>query len=88
MKHNRKYDEMIVYMDSNSSGSFFNAYNYDLLNLYAMSASGPMEASYATYCSSPFNVVKGKSLNTCLGDLFSTNWLEDSDEAKMKTETF
>ena len=33
-------------------------------------------------------VVKGKNVGSCLGDLFSVNWMEDDDLGKLSTETF
>jgi hypothetical protein len=32
-------------------------------------------------------VVNGVHINSCLGDLFSVNWMEDSDAANIKTES-
>jgi len=43
-------------------------------NIYALSAANATESSWGTYCS-PDDVVDGKSLDTCLGDLFSVNWM-------------
>ena len=32
--------------------------------------------------------MKGKNVGSCLGDLFSVNWMEDDDLGKLATETF
>jgi legumain len=32
-------------------------------------------------------MVDGKSINSCLGDLYSINWMEDSDIADVWTES-
>lgn len=42
--------------------------------IYALSAANPSESSWGTYCS-PQDVVQGKHINSCLGDLFSVNFL-------------
>ena len=46
--------------------------------MYALSAANPSESSWGTYCS-PHDIVQGKHIGSCLGDLFSINFLEDSD---------
>lgn len=45
--------------------------------IYALSAANPSESSWGTYCS-PQDVVQGKHIGSCLGDLFSVNFLENS----------
>jgi legumain len=54
--------------------------------VYALSASGPSESSWGTYCGSDA-MVDGKSIGSCLGDLFSVNWMEDSDVEDVTSET-
>lgn len=54
--------------------------------IYALSAANPSESSWGTYCS-PQDVVQGKHINSCLGDLFSVNFLEDSEENNIFAET-
>jgi legumain len=41
--------------------------------IYALSAANPSESSWGTYCS-PDDVVSGKHIGSCLGDLFSINF--------------
>jgi len=55
-------------------------------NIYALSASSPSESSWGTYCP-PDDEVNGKHIGSCLGDLFSVNWMEDSDVADVNKET-
>merc|ERR1712139_282142 len=50
------------------------------------SAASPDESSWGTYCGSDA-MVDGKSIGSCLGDLFSVNWMEDSDAADITQET-
>lgn len=47
--------------------------------IYALSAASPSESSWGTYCS-PDDVVSGKHIGSCLGDLFSVNFIEDIDK--------
>lgn len=46
--------------------------------IYAITSASPTEATYATYCS-PSDTVNGVDLDTCLGDIFSVSFLEDTD---------
>jgi len=45
--------------------------------VYGLSAANPTESSWGTYCA-PDDVVGGKHIGSCLGDLFSVNFLEDT----------
>lgn len=64
-------------MEACESGSMWT--NFTVPNVYAVSAANPSESSWGTYCP-PNDVVNGVPLNSCLGDLFSINWMEDSDK--------
>jgi legumain len=52
------------------------------INVYATSASSPTESSWGCYCP-PQDKVNGKSIGSCLGDLYSVNWMEDTDKFGM-----
>jgi len=54
--------------------------------VYALSAANPSESSWGTYCS-PNDIVQGKHIGSCLGDLFSVNFIEDLDKANYNAET-
>jgi legumain len=86
MHAKKMYKEMTVYMEACESGSMFENILSTELGIYAVSASNASTSSWATYCS-PNDMVDGKSIGSCLGDLFSVNWMEDSDKAKMNKET-
>lgn len=73
------YREMVVYLESYESGSMFENILPKNTNIYALSAANASESSWGTYCF-PGDKVEGKSLHTCLGDLFSVNWMENSDK--------
>jgi legumain len=86
MHQNKMYKEMVVYIEACESGSMFQNILENNINVYAVSAANASESSWGTYCS-PDDKVNGKSIGSCLGDLFSVNWMEDSDKAKMNKET-
>ncbi|KAF5741617.1 vacuolar-processing enzyme-like [Tripterygium wilfordii] len=80
------YKTMVFYMEACESGSMFEGLLPENMNIYAMTASNAEESSYAVYCpgdfpNPPYNY------GTCLGDLFSISWLEDSDIHDMRKET-
>lgn len=54
--------------------------------IYALSAANPTESSWGTYCS-PDDVVQGKHIGSCLGDLFSVNFLEDLDKGHAREQS-
>ena len=86
MQANNMYKEMTFYLEACESGSMFQNILKPNQNIYAVSAANPSESSWGTYCS-PDDSVNGKHIKSCLGDLFSVNWMEDSDAAKMNVET-
>ena len=55
--------------------------------ILAVTASNADESSWGTYCGDSA-MVKGKNVGSCLGDLFSVNWMQDDDLGKFKSETF
>jgi legumain len=86
MNQNKMYKEMVIYMEACESGSMFQNILEKNINVYALSAANASESSWGTYCS-PDDKVNGKSVGSCLGDLFSVNWMEDTDAANTHTET-
>jgi legumain len=86
MHDNKMYDELVFYLEACESGSMFEGILKDNLNIYAITAANAEESSWGTYCY-PDDIVNGVHINSCLGDLFSVNWMEDSDVANMKSES-
>jgi len=86
MNANKMYKEMTIYMEACESGSMFEGILEDNIDVYALSAANSSESSWGTYCA-PDDFVNGKSINSCLGDLFSVNWMEDTDAAQLNVET-
>ena len=83
---NSMYKEMTVYMEACEGGSMFEGFNYKDLNVYALSATNSKVSSWGTYCR-PNDMVDGVSVGSCLGDLFSVNWMEDTDAHSDMKET-
>uniref|UniRef100_M1B315 Vacuolar processing enzyme n=1 Tax=Solanum tuberosum TaxID=4113 RepID=M1B315_SOLTU len=92
-KHaSRTYKKMVFYMEACDSGSMFDGLLEEGLNIYVTTASKPAEDSWATYCSFSGEPCLGECPpkgfnNTCLGDLFSVSWLENSDLHDRRVET-
>jgi len=68
------YKKLVFYLEACESGSMFTKLPNDT-KIYALSAANPSESSWGYYCS-PQDVVGGKHIGSCLGDLFSINFLE------------
>jgi len=75
----KQYSKFVVYIESCESGSMFNNILPKNINVYATSASSPTESSWGCYCP-PQDMVDGKRIGSCLGDLYSVNWMEDIDK--------
>jgi legumain len=78
MHSKNMYSELVFYLEACESGSMFQDLKPDM-GIYATTASNAKESSWGTYCS-PDDKVDGKSINSCLGDLYSVKWMEDSDQ--------
>ncbi|XP_030972991.1 vacuolar-processing enzyme-like [Quercus lobata] len=86
-KHAAKaYKSMVFYLESCESGSIFEGLLPDNLDIYATTASNATEDSFATYCPDEPGAPEVE-YNTCLGDLYSISWLEDSDKHYLRKET-
>lgn len=84
--HDRKaYKQMVIFLEQSNAGSIFENQLPDDLNVYAVTASNATNRAWSWYCGDSqedtgdtgSDSVDGIALNTCLGDLFSTSWLED-----------
>jgi len=69
---------MVIYIEACESGSMLENLptNY---NIFATTASNAVESSYACYYDA--------TRQTYLGDLYSVNWMEDSDAEDITKET-
>lgn len=80
-----RYAKLVFYLETCESGSMFVNLPKNT-NIYALSAAGTSESSWATYCS-PDDVIQGKHIGSCLGDLFSVSFIEDFDNNDLTTES-
>ena len=79
------YNEMTIYIEACESGSMFPNLKGDQ-RVYGVTASNATLSSWAAYCS-PDDMVQGVEIGTCLGDLFSVNWMEDTEANNPLVET-
>ncbi|KAG0456300.1 hypothetical protein HPP92_024088 [Vanilla planifolia] len=82
----RSYKSMVIYIEACESGSIFEGLLPKNISIYATTAANSVESSWATYCP---GVSPGVPLayKTCLGDLYSVSWLEDSETHDLTKET-
>merc|ERR1712151_532048 len=80
------YKELTFYLEACESGSMFEDLLPKSLPVYAVTAANAHESSYGTYCNSESRV-GDQEVGSCLGDLFSVNWMEDSDKYDSTAET-
>ncbi|XP_044495259.1 vacuolar-processing enzyme alpha-isozyme-like [Mangifera indica] len=81
----KAYKKMVIYVEACNAGSMFEGLLPETWNIYVMTASNSSESSSATYC--PDYPPAPTDLDTCLGDLFSVSWMEDSETHDLQKET-
>lgn len=86
MHDHKMYNQTVIYIEACESGSMLEGLLPDDIRIYAMTASNASESSWGTYCY-PDDRINDIHIGSCLGDLFSINWMEDSDIADLKKET-
>lgn len=79
------FKEMTFYIEACESGSIFDGTLPDDIAVYGVTASNPSQSSWGYYC--PGMKEYDPRFNTCLGDLFSISWLEDTDAHDVTVET-
>lgn len=77
------FKELVFYLEACESGSMFPRKTLPD-GVYAMTAASAYESSYAAYCD---GYVNGSALQTCLGDVFSCNWMLDTEGNDPSIET-
>ncbi|KAK9198461.1 hypothetical protein WN944_013645 [Citrus x changshan-huyou] len=86
-KHAAKsYKEMVIYVEACESGSIFEGVMPKDLDIYVTTASNAQESSFGTYCPG-MDPSPPPEYITCLGDLYSVAWMEDSETHNLKRET-
>lgn len=81
------YKELVFYLEACHSGSMFQDLPRNM-SVYTQASARADELAYAYYCGGmhdPWNV-DGRPVGSCLGDLYSITWMEDSD-ARRPAET-
>jgi legumain len=86
MKHKKMFKQLTMYVEACESGSLFEMLPEED-HIYVTTASNANESSWATFCPPGGDFVKGTPLNTCLGDVFAVQWLEDDDHQSTLSET-
>ena len=76
------YGQMVFYLEACESATMFKNLT-DTSNIYAVTAANSTQPSKATYCP-PYDVVNGTKMNACLGDLFSVNWMQNTEAVGTK----
>ncbi|CAI8612579.1 unnamed protein product [Vicia faba] len=86
-KHDAKsYKKMVIYMEACEAGSMFEGLLPNDINIYVTTASNAIENSYAFYCPGTL-IPPPLEYTTCIGDLYSISWMEDSETNDMTKET-
>ncbi|KAM5565977.1 vacuolar-processing enzyme [Rosa sericea] len=80
------YQSLVFYLEACESGSIFEGLLPEGLNIFATTASNAEESSWGTYCPGEYPSPPPE-YETCLGDLYSVAWMEDSDIHNLKSET-
>lgn len=80
MSKRKQYNQLVFYMEACESGSMFNKVLPKDINVYAITAANEKESSWGCFCENTMGL-------PCLGDLFSVNWMNDSDEEDLEEET-
>jgi len=81
----KQYKDAVFYLEACEAGSMFNTFPKDQ-KFYALTAANPSESSWGNYCP-PDDSIKGTHIGSCLGDLFSNVWMEDTDASDTSRET-
>ncbi|XP_056176233.1 vacuolar-processing enzyme-like [Syzygium oleosum] len=84
MHEAKKYMNMVVYIEACESGSMLQGLLSKDMGIYATTASNANESSWGYYCPRDDDPSK---YDTCLGDLYSIAWMEDSDAHDLGKET-
>ena len=80
------FSEMVLYIEACESGSMFEGMLENDLNVYATTAANSVESSWGVYCPGMDPSPPAEYL-TCLGDLYSVAWMEDSEANDLTSES-
>ncbi|RLN28682.1 vacuolar-processing enzyme-like [Panicum miliaceum] len=80
------FKSLVFYLEACESGSIFEGLLPKDIGVYATTAANAEESSWGTYCPGD-NPGPPPEFDTCLGDLYSVAWMEDSDVHNLRTES-
>ena len=80
------YKSLVFYLEACEAGSVFEGLLPNDIGVYATTASNAEESSWGTYCPGEYPSPPPE-YDTCLGDLYSISWMEDSDVHNLRTES-
>lgn len=80
------YRSLVFYLEACESGSIFQGLLPENISVYATTAANAEESSWGTYCPGD-EPGPPPEFDTCLGDLYSVAWMEDSDERDRRAES-
>ncbi|CAG2109585.1 unnamed protein product [Medioppia subpectinata] len=80
MHQNKKYSQLVFYLEACESGSMFYKLLPDNINAYAVTATKPDQDGYFYYDDDTYD--------TCLGTYFAAMWFDDWRHNDPKVETF
>ncbi|KAF8007650.1 hypothetical protein BT93_K1598 [Corymbia citriodora subsp. variegata] len=75
----KKYKNMVLYIEACEAGSMFQGLLPKDIGIYVTTASNAEENSWGCYCPGDSTVGDPDKYGTCLGDLYSIAWMEDSE---------
>jgi legumain len=82
----KRFADMVMYIEACESGSIFEGMLTDDEKIYVTTAANAHESSWGTYCPGMLPSPPPE-FTTCLGDLYSVSWMENSEHANLVEET-
>lgn len=86
MFEHQMYHKLVYYLEACESGSMFVGYPTNKM-IYTTTAANPTESSWAFYCPPNDDVADGVHIGACLGDEYSIQWMEDTENHDSEVET-
>jgi len=87
MHASKMFKKLVFYLEACESGSMFQGLLPKDIDVYATTAANATESSWGTYCGGNESKVDGIDIGSCLGDLYSVNWMQDTDANPTMAET-
>lgn len=67
----------VFYVEACEAGSMFDKILDPSIDVYVVTAANPSESSWGVNCP-PFDQAHGRTIGSCLGDLFAVSWMNDT----------